>query len=214
MNERLLSYVLLAVMWIAFCAVHSLLISQPFSHWVLRRFPTGHRFHRLFFNIFSLITFIPLVWYSMHVQSDAIFRWTGCLRIVQAVMILSGAVLVIGGALVYSGSQFLGIDQIRRRTSCRSIGADCELSVKGVLGLVRHPWYTAVIVLVWARNLDVAAIVVNTIVTAYMIVGAVLEERKLVAEFGRIYRAYQATVSMFLPVKWMQFRIARRKPGR
>jgi protein-S-isoprenylcysteine O-methyltransferase Ste14 len=35
------------------------------------------------------------------------------------------------------------------------------------------------------------------------VVGAFLEERKLVRIFGEEYRDYQQKVSMFIPVKWL-----------
>jgi len=78
----------------------------------------------------------------------------------------------------------------------------------GVLGLVRHPWYTAVVLLLWARDLDVAALVANGVLTIYIVVGTLLEEGKLVHEFGDAYRNYQGRVSMFVPLKWIRSRIA------
>jgi len=35
-------------------------------------------------------------------------------------------------------------------------------------------------------------------------VGTLLEERKLVHEFGDAYRAHQERVSMFVPLKWLR----------
>jgi protein-S-isoprenylcysteine O-methyltransferase Ste14 len=39
------------------------------------------------------------------------------------------------------------------------------------------------------------------VLTIYLVVGAILEERKLVAEFGEAYREYQGKVPMFVPAK-------------
>jgi protein-S-isoprenylcysteine O-methyltransferase Ste14 len=47
------------------------------------------------------------------------------------------------------------------------------------------------------------------VLTLYIVVGTLLEERKLVHEFGDTYRSYQARVSMFVPLKWIRSRIAR-----
>ncbi|MEE4137589.1 MAG: hypothetical protein V2I32_16035, partial [Desulforhopalus sp.] len=53
--------IILGLLWIAWCAMHSLLISTVFldllerhAHWLLR-------YHRLLFNGVSLITILPLV---------------------------------------------------------------------------------------------------------------------------------------------------------
>jgi protein-S-isoprenylcysteine O-methyltransferase Ste14 len=40
------------------------------------------------------------------------------------------------------------------------------------------------------------------VLSAYLVIGTLLEERKLVLEFGDKYREYQRQVSMFIPLKW------------
>jgi protein-S-isoprenylcysteine O-methyltransferase Ste14 len=61
----------------------------------------------------------------------------------------------------------------------------------GVLGVVRHPWYLAVFILLWARDLSPTQIIINVILSAYLVIGTLLEERKLVLEFGDKYKEYQ-----------------------
>lgn len=203
MDNRL-EYILLAVMWIGYCVVHSLLISRPVLRRVQDRFPTGHRYHRLFFNIFSILTLVPIALYSLALRSPPIIQWHSNLRWIQVVLILTGFALLVAGARAYDFKEFIGLAQISSSDACRSIGANCELNTSGVLGLVRHPWYTAVFLLLWARDLDPASIIVNAILTAYLIIGTFLEEQKLVAVYGQVYRDYQKKVSMFLPLKWLQ----------
>ena len=64
------------------------------------------------------------------------------------------------------------------------------------------------LLLLWARNLQTADLVVNTVLMLYLVGGTVLEERRLVAAFGAEYRAYQQRASMLVPRKalkaWMQ----------
>ena len=43
--------------------------------------------------------------------------------------------------------------------------------------------------------------------TIYVIIGTLLEERKLIAAYGHVYRDYQQKVSMFLPVKWLKTKV-------
>ncbi len=197
-------YVLLAAAWSVYCAVHSLMIAPPFLSWVRERFPDGHRFHRLFFNLFSILTLIPVVAYSLTLTSSPLFEWDGRLRWLQALLILIGLALLWAGARAYDFREFMGLAQLSDPDACRSIGTNCELSTKGVLGLLRHPWYTAALFLLWARDLDSAAIVTNTVLSVYIVIGTLLEERKLIAAYGQAYRDYQQNVSMFLPVKWFK----------
>ena len=204
MEDRWFAYLLLAVMWTAYCAIHSLLISPSVLRGVRKRYPVGYRYHRLFFNIFSILSLIPVVVYTLNLKTPALFSWEGPLRGVQVLFILTGIVLIAAGALNYDFREFLGLAQIRKTDVCQGIGADCELNTTGILSLVRHPWYTAVFFLLWARDLDHAAIVVNSVLTVYVILGTHLEERKLVATFGSAYCDYQKKVSMFFPIKWLK----------
>ena len=114
-----------------------------------------------------------------------------------------GILLLIAGGRHYRLGQFVGISQLRGASSGGSAtGGGIDSS--GVLGLVRHPWYTAVVLLLWARDLDMAALVGNGVLTVYIVVGTLLEERKFVHEFGDAYCGYQGRVSMFLPLKWIR----------
>ncbi len=116
---------------------------------------------------------------------------------------LLAAVLIIGGARHYSMSLFIGLQQIRSNRLAGAMTKSGELDSSGVLGLIRHPWYLAVFILIWANDLNVATIVVNAVLSAYLVIGTLLEEKKLVLEFGDIYREYQRNVSMFIPLKWL-----------
>ena len=69
--------------------------------------------------------------------------------------------------------------------------------------MVRHPWYAGGILIVWARNLDMAAILTSLLITGHFLIGAFLEERKMLAEFGEEYIGYQRRVSMLFPFKWV-----------
>ncbi len=107
------------------------------------------------------------------------------------------------GGRHYDARQLLGIKQIRDGTSDSALTVSGELNTSGILGITRHPWYLATMLLIWARPMDVSAIIVNVILTSYLIVGTYLEEQKLVREFGEIYRNYQNNVSMLVPYKWI-----------
>jgi len=107
----------------------------------------------------------------------------------------------------------LGIKQVKEGTSNKAITDSGELDTSGVLGITRHPWYLATLLLIWARQLDASAMFVNVILTAYLIVGTYLEEKKLVREFGEKYLIYQKRVSMLIPYKWLMSIIKRERNG-
>ena len=198
-------YVLLALLWAVYCYVHSTLISMSVTRWLKKVLAGQYRFYRLFFNLFSMVTLVPLVMYSHSARfnSEPLFGWDGYWRVVRYLLIGLGIALVIAGARHYSMLQFLGVQQIRNKSAPRAMTGSGALDSTGVLGLTRHPWYVAVFILLWAGDLNAAGITVNVLLSAYLVIGTLLEERKLVIEFGDEYRHYQDRVSMFVPLKWL-----------
>jgi protein-S-isoprenylcysteine O-methyltransferase Ste14 len=183
------------------------MISETATGFLKRRLGDSFRFYRLFFNSIAMLTLIPVLWYSHSLKQEAIFRWEGVWLVPQYLLLACGILLLIAGGRHYSLGQFVGISQLRGASS-GGLATGGGIDSSGVLGLVRHPWYTAVVLLLWARDLDMAALVGNGVLTVYIVVGTLLEERKLVHEFGDAYRGYQGRVSMFLPLKWIRRRIA------
>ena len=130
------------------------------------------------------------------------------MRIIQYCLVALGAVLAITAARHYNMFQFLGIQQILKRRSGTAMTESGEFDSRGVLGIVRHPWYLAVFILLWSRDLNVAGFIINMLLSAYLLIGTLLEERKLVLEFGENYKAYQRQVSMLLPLKWLRSKLS------
>ena len=202
-----MKYVILSVLVIAWCFLHSAMISVSVTEYFHKRLGPAFRFYRLFFNMISALTLIPVVLYASSARTEPIFRWDGYLRIFQVLFLGTAALLFFLGASRYDAAQLLGFKQIREETSAKGITDAGELETSGVLGIMRHPWYLATILLIWARQLDISTILVNTILTSYVVAGAYLEEKKLVREFGEKYRAYQKRVSMLIPYKWLKSKI-------
>ena len=199
-------YLFLALAWTAYCALHSAMISETATGFLKRRLAESLRFYRLFFNSVAILTFVPVLWYSLSLRQEPLFRWEGAWLALRYAMLACGVLLFVAGGRHYSMRRFLGISQLRG-TSSAGLARGGRLDSTGVLGLVRHPWYTGVVLLIWAHDLDAAALVVNGVLTAYIVVGTLLEERKLVREFGDAYRGYQERVSMFVPLRWLRSRI-------
>jgi protein-S-isoprenylcysteine O-methyltransferase Ste14 len=201
-------FIFLAALWTAYCTIHSLLISVSVTGFMKRVLNDGYRYYRLFFNAFALATLIPLIIYSRtpRFQGPVIFVWDGPLLIVRYCLIALGVLLILAGARHYSMLQFLGIQQLRHGESGASL-AGTEFDTRGVLGMVRHPWYVAVFLLLWAGDQTLTSLVIHSVLSVYLVIGTILEERKLVLEFGERYRRYQQEVAMFMPLRWVMRRV-------
>ncbi len=77
----------------------------------------------------------------------------------------------------------------------------CPFAVQGAYRFVRHPLYLAIIVLFWSNpDLTADRLLFDGLWTAWIVVGTLLEERDLVAEFGDAYRSYRRSVPMLIPL--------------
>ena len=197
--------------WVLWCTLHSALISITMTEYAKRKLGDRFRFYRIFYNFFSLVTLVPLVSYSVSVRGQPVFRWEGSLVIVRYLLVAVSLFLFIAGGRHYSLFEFLGIRQLRNKQLSHTLSGPDTFVASGIHKVIRHPWYLGGIIIFWTGtgNLSLSMILDNLVITSYFIVGTILEERKLVREFGESYREYQKQVSMLLPYKWLKASIRR-----
>lgn len=197
----------LALSWIVFCVLHSALISMPLAAWLNRLRPGWERYERLVYNVIALITLIPPLYISFAYPGDPLFSWGGWLRLVQFGLGVTAILLFMGGSRQFDTSRFLGLRQLREKKGPHQTQGYEQLVTNGVLRIVRHPWYSGGILIIWARDVTVAVLITNVILTLYFTVGAFLEERRMVQKFGAVYQRYQREVPMFFPWRWVWHKI-------
>jgi protein-S-isoprenylcysteine O-methyltransferase Ste14 len=193
--------------WVLWCTLHSTLISMTVTDFAKKNLGGGFRFYRLFYNVVSLMTLIPLVYYSHALRKAPIFRWEGPLGIVQVFLLVVSVYLFVAGGKHYSWARFWGISQIKAGREGSSLADSSTFVVSGIHRIIRHPWYLGGILIVWAQDMSASTILINMVISVYFMIGAVLEERKLVLEFGEKYREYQRSASMLFPWRWLKARI-------
>ena len=200
---------MLAMALIAWCCLHSGLISLTVTRLARERLGQRYRYYRLFYNMVSVLTFLPLMVWAHLIGGDVMVVWQGPWRLLQLALLAGALWLFWAGARRYDMAQVAGLRQLSDAgdAECGTIGADCTIDRQGILGWMRHPWYTGAFMLIWARDLNLAAIVVNVVLSAYLYFGTLLEERKLIVQFGATYTQYMREVGAFVPLKsfWRRF---------
>ncbi|WP_306547497.1 isoprenylcysteine carboxylmethyltransferase family protein [Desulfobulbus sp.] len=194
---------LLIVLWVAWCALHSLLIAGGVRRWFERRGGAWLGLYRIGYVCFALCSLAPLLWCTsaapQHPLGGAPPGW---LRVVQGALLLYALAMFIGGLRVYDLQAFLGLRQWRDYRAGRSISPPAFRKT-GVLRLVRHPWYSGGIALLWALpGLTDVTLVVRTLLSVYLVLGAVLEEHKLREILGEPYNSYCRETPMLVAWKF------------
>lgn len=177
------------------------------------RLGDSYRYYRICYNLFSAITlFIPIL-YGVTLQSEPLIILDGILAPIRFIVLLLSIVFFIAGAQKYDMSIFTGIFQASTGKTQEAINIDNTLDLSGIHQVTRHPWYIGGIMLLWSykTGFDLQSIITNTILSLYFIIGAFLEEKKLVTIFGHNYKQYQREVSMLLPWRWLKKHLSIRK---
>jgi len=143
--------------------------------------------------------------YTAQVEPEIIITYIPPWSILRSV-VMWGSLLMFFWAFFfnYDSLSFFGIRQILNFGKSDTISPDDVIKKNGLLGIMRHPMYFALILYLCCQNFRLTDIVVNTILIIYVIIGTKLEEKKLVLEFGDAYVHYQQEVPMLIPFTKMK----------
>ncbi|MBL8291487.1 MAG: isoprenylcysteine carboxylmethyltransferase family protein [Bryobacterales bacterium] len=175
---------------------HSGMVRRSFQAKLIRVLP-GH-WYRVIYTIASAAALLLLValWQRSTVE---IYVATGVGRWLFAALLLACLAGILWGIRSLEQFDAFGIDiflsQVRQEER-----HPAKLTVEGPYRLVRHPFYSFGIIALWAAPvLSLDRLLLNTVFTLWIVMGASLEERDLLCEFGEDYRLYQRAVPMFVP---------------
>jgi protein-S-isoprenylcysteine O-methyltransferase Ste14 len=162
----------------------------------------GFRYYRMIYSLVSIPLLAPafLMWVTFSKSTPVVYVIPHDLYPV--------VILVRLVALGMSGYAILQIDLLEFSGIKRE--KKKVLLAVGAYGIVRHPFYTAGILLLIAQmEMTMLEMIAVLLVTGYFVVGAFIEERRLLLVFGDEYRKYQKQVPMFIPVKWLAGKFSR-----
>ena len=177
--------------------LHTLLASSKIKAQSRRWFgEKTDRVYRIAYNFIAVFTLLPILLLPILLVDEEIYRihlpWVIVTLSVQALSII---ILVVG--LRQTGlSSFIGIQQLLLPEDT----SPPRLITNGLYRYVRHPLYSCGLVFIWLIPImtwNLLALLIG--LTAYIIVGAYFEERKLLIEFGSAYAEYRQRTPMLFP---------------
>ncbi|NEN22664.1 isoprenylcysteine carboxylmethyltransferase family protein [Cryomorpha ignava] len=182
----------LGVFWLFYYAIHSALATDRLKRFFADKVPLVSGWYRLLYSLFAGINFALLFWFHSITPSNALFTSSLSFQII-------GGVFGTGALIIF----MLAMAQYDWRFWVTNTGeSQNELVTSGLNSLVRHPLYFAVILALIALVLVLPKwknLIFAVITFLYIIIGALLEERKLINKYGRPYIDYRERVKMLIP---------------
>ena len=186
---------MLTIILIAFYASHSILAATSVKENLIPLI--GYRYYRLFFNLISVIGLIAVIWVFRQTEASLLLEPSPILYIIGGLLLLTGLVVGFFASRQYDLGEFSGTSYLTKENA-----EDQTLNTTGINGLVRHPLYLSLLLLMFAwfcfQSLS-SILTLNLATLAYVLVGVYFEEKKLIMQFGDDYLRYRSEVKMLIP---------------
>jgi methanethiol S-methyltransferase len=198
MAANLLSPVLILLACAVYGLVHSWLASLQAKELARKLLGVNimEQFYRLAYNIFGVLSFLPVLALPVLLPDQRLYRihlpWLLLTFAIQGLAVLT----IFIGVMQTGPLDFAGLRQLFRLPDDRPPG----LVTRGLYRYVRHPLYSAGLVFLWfspQMSVNLAALFFG--LSAYLVIGAMFEERKLVKQYGRAYLDYRRRTPMLIP---------------
>ena len=194
-----MKYFLLSALWILWCFLHSSLLSTKTTTWLKSRLGDKSAFYRIFYNLFSLLTVLPLLYWQRTMPGPVVIKLSPLLLIFKYVALMFSVIIVAGSFFTFDVREFAGIRQIMSRH--QETRKQPVISKHGFYGIVRHPMYLGGFVFLMASmtHAPLGQFLGYSILAVYIIIGTLIEDKRLTRELGDIYKEYQKEIPMLFP---------------
>jgi protein-S-isoprenylcysteine O-methyltransferase Ste14 len=185
--------------WTIFYFLHSLLASNTIKNMAAKKLGNAYKAYRLTYNILNLIFFLVLFYLQNLIKPVILFEPIVALKIIGLLLLLTGSIIGILSFRNYSIKEFVGLQYLKNKNNTNK---SLKLNTNGLNQFIRHPLYLATICLLigyWFIKPQASTTIFVSISLLYIYVGTLLEEKKLVQQFGKQYTNYQLKTPMFFP---------------
>ena len=188
---------------IAFSILHSLSAGdRPRAffrrHWGDRAY---HGLYRLIYNLFAALTLVPVFLALLFSPGAVIWSTESPVAFIFIGIQLTGLIGLLISLLQIDLARFAGLRQFIAYVRGEPLPLPAEpLQLRGVYQLVRHPLYLFSLLVIWPGPIMTEGLLAfNIAATLYFIVGSLLEERRMIAQFGQAYIDYQRRTPWIIP---------------
>lgn len=194
------SYLLVIGVFMAYFVLHSLAASIMMKQWVAKHWPDVMPYYRLAFNVLAIVLSLPLLIVMFVYPGEPLWQWQGIGFYLTSAVALMAVFGFFYSLQYYDLSEFWGTRQLKEHIA--SVYDQENFHISPLHRYVRHPWYFFALLIIWTRDVSTIQLLVYLLVTAYFVLGSKMEERKLIAYHGDVYRKYQKKVAGIVPLPW------------
>lgn len=186
-----MQYIWLVFFWSIYFLHHSLFSSDSVKAYFLD-IGLSLKNQRFIYTIFSVLALLLILLFNGLIGGEKLLMENRLIK-AFALFLAAGGVFILREAFkTYSLRAFVGFSE----------DTDLILRTTGILRHIRHPLYSAAILIFTGFVLydsRVSSIISWGCVMAYLPIGIWLEEKKLIKTFGEQYKQYAEKVPMLIP---------------
>ena len=191
-------HIVYGLLWLSFGAVHSLLAGETAKRRLRPWLGAGYRFA---YNGFAAIH-VALIWLGGRALVGGGAADLGLPEALQTLLTgirWAGLAVIVAGLLQYDLGRFSGLSQLLAVARGRAPSEDEALPITGMHRYLRHPLYAGAYLYLWGGVDNEFQLATAVWASAYLAIGARLEENRLLTLYGASYQNYRQRVPSLIP---------------
>ena len=184
-----------------FAVQHSVMARKEFKRWWTQFVPVS--VERTTYVLFACLTLALLLWQWRPIPTVVWQIANPSLATSVTVLSFVGWTVVLTSTFLINHFELFGLQQVATNLLGQNMPA-ARFRTPLYYKFVRHPIYLGFVIAFWSTpTMTLGHLLFAAVTTAYIVIGATLEERDLIAVFGNEYRDYRKRVAMLIPWrKW------------
>ena len=191
-------HIVLVLAWAIYFFLHSYFASEAVKDYFRQKFTSGYRYYRLFYNLLASGGLFLILFLNGAISSPFLLEVNQFTSVTGLILATWGFFVIRIAFKTYDLQKFLGTKFVTNDQD-KYIS---ELITSGIRGHIRHPIYAGTILIVigfWVFRPSLTHLISVLCIFIYLYIGIMLEEKRLIKEFGNKYIEYQKKVPMLIP---------------